>query len=128
MRRFPVMTADFPALTLAHLNLDIADLDRSERFYRDVLAFPVTRRSDSLLVRWAGGLIVLAAGVPNPTGTFHFGFRVATESSVDEWFDRFASVGVPIVEKPAGRGAVYVGRILDPDGYAIEVYAERVEA
>lgn len=115
-------------MTLAHLNLDVADLERSERFYRDVFAFPVTRRSDSLLIRWPGGLIVLAAGVPNITGTFHFGFRVETEAAVDDWFKRLGSLDVPILERPIGRGAVYVGRVRDPDGYAIEIYADRPES
>lgn len=118
------MPTDTDALTLAHLNLDVADLGRSERFYRDVLSLPVTRRDDSLLIRWAGGLLVFAAGSPGPTGSFHFGFRVASPAAVDGWFARLRSHDTTIVEMPVERGAVYVGRLCDPDGYPVEIYAE----
>ncbi len=122
------MTARFQSsdkmLTLAHINLDIADLTRSEAFYRDVLELPVTRRSDSLLVRWPGGLVVLELGTPAAPNSFHFGFRVETRAAVDEWFERFAQSGTPIVESPVERAGVYVGRIADPDRYPVEVYAD----
>jgi metallothiol transferase len=113
------------ALTLAHLQLDVTDLARSEQFYRDVLMLPVTRRGDTLQVRHGGTLLVLAAGDADLRGTLHFGFRVAVDADVDAWFARLRDRGVPIVEGPTDRGAVYVGRLLDPDGYPVEIYAER---
>ncbi len=119
------MTSTFQSMTLAHLNLDVADLERSEAFYRDVLGLPVTRGGESLSIRWPGGLLVLVAGSPNPAGTFHFGFRVATDAAVDACFAQFEARDATIVEMPVARGAVYVGRIRDPDGYPIEIYAQR---
>jgi hypothetical protein len=32
--------------------------------------------------------------------------------------------GADVVEMPVERGDVYVGRVRDPDGYPIEIYAE----
>ncbi len=112
------------SLTFAHLNVDVRDLERSEHFYRDLLSLPVERRSDALAVRWPGGLLVLVAGEPNVVGTFHFGFRVATRADVDGWFARLSERGADVVEMPVERGDVYVGRVRDPDGYPIEIYAE----
>jgi catechol 2,3-dioxygenase-like lactoylglutathione lyase family enzyme len=112
-------------LSVTHLNLDVADLTVSERFYRDELCLPVERRPASLAIRTPAFLLVLAQGRPQAGGSFHFGFRVAAPADVDAWFDRFRQRGVSIVESPVERGDVYVGRLRDPDDYPIEVYSER---
>ncbi len=112
------------AFALMHLNLDVRDLDVSERFYRDVLGMPIERREASLAIRQPGFFLVLARGEPKMGGSFHFGFRVATKPDVDAWFARLRDAGVPIVNEPASAGTVYVGRVCDPDGYGIEIYAE----
>ncbi len=122
------MTATPSAMTLSHLNLDVTDLDRSERFYRDVLGLLVTRRSDSLFIRCGDAILVLAAGAPVIGGTFHFGFRVADDAAVDAWFLRLRALDVPVIDMPAHRGSVFVGRLCDPDGYAIEIYADHPES
>ena len=113
------------SLTLAHLNIDVTDLERSERFYGGVLGLPVARRGDTLQIAWPGGVVVLAAGTPQVGGSFHFGFRVASDTIVDEFFARFGAADVAVVALPEDKGTVYVGRIRDPDGYAIEIYAQR---
>jgi catechol 2,3-dioxygenase-like lactoylglutathione lyase family enzyme len=125
--KFEAMVDSPNILTLTHLNVDVRDLDRSAAFYADVLALPVKRRDGSLAVRWSGGLVVLVAGEPRISGSFHFGFRVAMRRDVDAWFTRFAEHTADIVEMPVERGDVYVGRLRDPDGYPIEVYAELPE-
>jgi catechol-2,3-dioxygenase len=111
-------------LSVTHLNLDVSDLTVSERFYRDELGLPVERRPASLALRTPAFLLVLAQGTPQLGGSFHFGFRVPVRSDVDVWFERFRERGVTVVEAPAERAGVYVGRICDPDGYHIEIYSE----
>lgn len=111
-------------LALTHLNLDVRDLARSERFYRDVLELSVERRATSLRVCDANALLVLNEGPPQVGGTFHFGFRVPTREDVNAWISRLRAARIPILIEPAVAGAVYVGRIADPDGYEIEIYAE----
>ena len=112
------------ALELTHLNLDVANLDVSERFYREEFGLPVRREPASLAVRTPAFLLVLAAGAPQAGGGFHFGFRVGSPADVDAWFARFVERGVPVTAMPETRGAVYVGRVRDPDGYAVEIYSE----
>ncbi len=118
-------TPPLAALAVTHLNLDVADLAVSERFYRDALCLPAERRSASVAIRTPAFLLVLAQGMPQVGGSFHFGFRVAARSDVDAWFARFHEHAVTIVETPVERGDVYVGRVRDPDGYPIEIYSER---
>jgi len=111
--------------SITHLNLDVADLERSERFYGSDLGLPVSRETAATLrVRTSTFLLVLAPGTPQMGGSFHFGFRVASRQDVDDWFARFEERAVRIVELPLQRGSVYVGRITDPDGYPIEIYCE----
>jgi catechol 2,3-dioxygenase-like lactoylglutathione lyase family enzyme len=119
-----VSTQPLPALGLSHLNLDVADLDASEHFYRDTLGLSVERTPATLVVR-ANFLLVLAAGPRQVGGSFHFGFQVPDAAAVDAWFGHLRGIGVTIIEQPVARGAVYVGRILDPDAYPIEIYCER---
>jgi catechol-2,3-dioxygenase len=111
-------------LSVTHLNLDVADLTASERFYRDELGLPVERRPASLALRTPAFLLVLAQGTPQLGGNFHFGFRVPARSDVDAWFRHFRERAVTVVEAPVERAGVYVGRICDPDGYPIEIYSE----
>ncbi len=113
-------------LALTHLNLDVADLDAAERFYRNALDLPVERTASALRVCTPSYLLVLNAGVPQVGGTFHFGFRVAGREAVDAWIERLRGAGVPVLVEPHHAGAVYVARVTDPDGYEIEVYADVV--
>ena len=110
-----------PDLDLTHLQLDVRDLDRSERFYRDALGMPVERRETSLAIRRPGYLLVISAGVPSAAGSFHFGFRVPSAPDVDTWFGSLRGADVTIVSEPKEANGVHVGRISDPDGYPIEI-------
>ncbi len=110
-------------LDLTHLQLDVRDFDRSERFYRDVLGLPAVRFDDAIVIRDPGFLIVLKHGEPAVGGTFHFGFRLATAGEVDAWFAA-ADPAVTVLKSPATKNGVHVGRIADPDGYGIEIYAD----
>ncbi|MBD5655149.1 MAG: VOC family protein [Candidatus Eremiobacteraeota bacterium] len=112
------------ALALTHLNLDVRDLDVSERFYRDGLGLPVERRETSLRVCTAEYLLVLNVGEPAVGGTFHFGFRVPTRDDVDAWAAHLRVANVRLLVEPHETGPVYVARIADPDAYEIEIYAE----
>jgi len=112
------------ARSVTHLNLDVASLAASERFYRDVFALPAVRTETTIRIHTPTFLLVLAQGTPHIGGGFHFGFRVDSAADVDAWFEHFRAENVPIVEAPVQRGPVYVGRVHDPDGYSIEIYSE----
>ncbi|GAC1544670.1 MAG: hypothetical protein NVS2B17_26070 [Candidatus Velthaea sp.] len=111
-------------LRLTHLNLDARDLDASYRFYGEALGLPVMRREAMLRVEHPSYLLVINRGEPKVGGTFHFGFRVAGAGDVDAWIERLRSYSTPILVEPAQTGSVYVARVSDPDGHAIEIYAD----
>ncbi|GAC1307602.1 MAG: hypothetical protein NVS2B3_02460 [Vulcanimicrobiaceae bacterium] len=110
-------------LLLAHLNLDVADLERSVAFYGQALELPVTRSNGTARVVWESFLLVLASGTPNASADFHFGFRVDSSEAVDAWAQRLRERGIALASEPARRGAVYVFRVADPDAYVIEIFA-----
>lgn len=109
-------------MTVTHLQLDVRDLDRSASFYGEALALPVERAPTKLTIRQPSFLLVLAQGTPVVGGSFHFGFRLESAADVDAWFAR--AEGLRVLATPETRNGVYVGRIADPDGYIIELYAE----
>lgn len=110
-------------LLLAHLNLDVSDVERSIAFYEEALGLPVTRLNGTARVAWDSFLLVLAPGEPRASDGFHFGFRLDAPKDVDAWAERLRGRGVVLASEPAGLGTVHVFRIVDPDGYVIEIFA-----
>lgn len=116
-------------LPFAHLNLTVADLDRSLDFYRRWFGFdgsPTTYSDGTVFVRNRQGFdLALHPGPPAepPPRSFHFGFRPHDPEQVRRLHEALTSAGVPLIEhldEPE-----YVGfKCLDPDGYEIEVYWE----
>jgi catechol 2,3-dioxygenase-like lactoylglutathione lyase family enzyme len=115
-------------LRLAHLNITVADLDRSVAFYGLWFGF------DQVLVNYADGtrFITDATGFElglHPAGPaasvsgWHFGFLSAGPTAVRDLMASLSAEGVPIttsVDEPN-----YVGfKCRDPDGYVIDVYWE----
>lgn len=121
-----------------HITLVVSDLERSTRFYRDVLGMrEVERPAFPFPGAWfqAGPTLVHMnlespeagkAGVPHLGAThrsrgFHFAFEVA---DCDAAAARLAELGVPIdsgpKDRPDGARQLYV---LDPDGHQIEIFS-----
>jgi catechol 2,3-dioxygenase len=131
--------ADFsldPRTTIGHVHLKVSDLERSERFYCDVLGFHVTARyGEDAVFLSAGdnhhdlGLNTWQSrgGSPPPAGTtglFHFAIRVPTRRHLAELFVRLRDADVPL----SGASDHLVSEALylsDPDGNGIEIYADR---
>ena len=111
-------------LRLTHLSLGVANLDVSEKFYREVLDLPVQRVDDHVEVRWNDFLLILTSSPPAGRGKFHFGFRVETKAEVDAWGKRLRELGVDIVIGPSGEGSLRQLYCIDPDDYKIEIYSE----
>lgn len=113
----------------AHLNLTVADVDRSQAFYARWFGFdqrPETYRDDTRFVRNRDGFdLALHPGTPPspPAPTMHFGFRTHDAGDVGALLGELRAAGVPITE--VHDDADYVSlKCLDPDGYEIEVYWE----
>jgi catechol 2,3-dioxygenase-like lactoylglutathione lyase family enzyme len=109
-------------LLLAHLNLDVDDVERSIVFYESQLGLPVTRLNGTARVRWESFLLVLAPGKAQASDGFHFGFRVESPAEVDAWAEQLRTHGVALLSEPADAGTVRVFRVADPDGYTIEIF------
>jgi catechol 2,3-dioxygenase-like lactoylglutathione lyase family enzyme len=128
--------AEFPAPTegfvLTHFIVS-DDVERSRRFYTDVLGGEVVMEGEPTIVALANGWIIINVGggptkdkptviletPPNPNRTSSFlNIRVADIASLyEEWKSR----GAEFLTPPMDRGAEIRCYIRDPDGHLIEV-------
>jgi len=121
--------------TLDHVTLVVKDLERSRKFYVDVLGMePMDRPNFSFAGSWfqAGTTqihLILEhaesgpAGLQDPHGASsrsqHFAFEVADSRQAAQWL---TEAGVPILSGPKARpdGAVQTF-VQDPDGHVVEL-------
>ena len=128
--------AEFPAPTqgivLTHF-LVASDVERSRRFYSDVLGGEVLREGEPTIIALANGWIIINVGGPptddKPTVTLEtprdpdlvssfLNIRVADIHAVyEQWRDR----GAEFLTPPTDRGAELRCYMHDPDGHLIEV-------
>lgn len=114
---------------LTHLNLEVADPDRSLEFYRRLFGVKEYFRDDhSIQVLGPGDKDVIAfvrsdnAGIPG--GISHFGFRLKDAADIEDAVRQATEIGARILrtgEFSPGFPYLY---LLDPDGYEIEVWFE----
>ena len=127
-----------PATRIGHVHLTVADLDRSLRFYRDVLGFEVTTRygSDAVFLSAGGyhhhiGLNTWAGrGAPPPppgtTGLYHFAILYPDRKALAAAVRRLLEARVPL-EGSADHGVSEAIYLRDPDGNGVELYRDRPE-
>ena len=125
-----------PKTTIGHVHLKVADLERSVKFYTQVLGFKVmTRMGNSAAFLSVGGYhhhIGLntwesANGKPPPegsTGLYHFAILVPNRKELAKVFKRLMERNYPI-EGASDHGVSEAVYLKDPDGNGIEVYADR---
>jgi catechol 2,3-dioxygenase-like lactoylglutathione lyase family enzyme len=114
---------------LTHLNLEVADPDRTLRFYEQVFGVKeYYRDDDSIQVLGPGPHDVLAfvrsdkAG--RAGGISHFGFRLTRPDDIDAAVRTATRAGAKILDRGEfSPGFPYV-YFSDPDGYVIEVWYE----
>jgi glyoxylase I family protein len=126
-----------------HLGLTVTDVERSARWYADVLGFRETGRLGSarderrkVFLRHDGvpirlGLVEHGTGCPTgfdetTAGLDHLSFAVASRSELEQWRVRLGEHGVhhsPITEARSVPGAlVLVFR--DPDDIQLELFVD----
>jgi catechol-2,3-dioxygenase len=126
--------------TLGHVVLNVRDLKKSERFYRDVLGMGVSGRNSrtrmsflsfgkehhdiALMELPAKAKRIAGEGIP---GLHHFCVYVRTNKEVDDLYPVLRRKGIPIVSGPE---ILEVARnrsisFLDPDGNRVEVACNR---
>jgi lactoylglutathione lyase len=114
---------------LNHINLNVADIDRSLRFYQEAFGLEVKfwegRRMVFLRSPGASDTITLHQvdkGAPvGPAGVAHFGFALSEKGKLDEAILQVERAGGKLIgrgDRAPGASYAYVS---DPDGYVIEL-------
>lgn len=121
---------------IGHVHLKVSDIEKSLRFYRDLLGFQVTARyGDQAVFLSDGGYhhhIGLntwesRGGSPSPdghTGLYHIAILFSTRKELAQVVKRLISSGYPI-SGASDHGVSHAVYLADPDGNGIELYWDR---
>ncbi|HEX5398622.1 MAG TPA: VOC family protein [Verrucomicrobiae bacterium] len=124
-----------PCVRIGHVHLKVAGLERSLKFYRDVLGFEVTQRMGTgAAFLSAGGYhhhIGLntwesAGGSPPPPGTtglYHVAILYPTRALLADALRRVLNAGVEL-EGASDHGVSEAIYLRDPDGNGVELYCD----
>lgn len=125
-----------PRVTIGHVHLKVADLDRALAFYCGVLGFELKQRygSEAAFVAAGGyhhhiGLNTWMSkgGAPPPrgsTGLFHVAILYPTRASLADALRRLIEARVPL-QGASDHGVSEALYLADPDGNGIELYRDR---
>ena len=118
---------------LGHVNIRVRDLERSEKFYTDVVGLEVTRRQGNIVflsIRDHSHEIAIRAmglDAPGPDreriGTNHFAWEMATFDDLQQMYGQIKGKGVEVlrIRQSSTSMGIYSA---DPDGNENEVYYE----
>ena len=101
----------------AQLTLGVADLDATERFYRDVIGVTPSRHGDAVRFTFGEFTIVFEHAPPTERAKFELGLRVIDAATLEAIAAR---AGTAIYDRDGGGRALFV---MDPDHYTIEIFA-----
>ena len=125
-----------PEVTIGHVHLTVADLDRSLGFYRDILGFEVTARYGTSAVflsaggyhhhialnTWAG-----KGATPPPeghSGLYHCAILYPSRKELAKVLGKLIELQYPITGT-ADHGVSEAIYLNDPDGIGVELYVDR---
>ena len=125
-----------PTTKLGHIVLRVRDLERSTRFYTEVLGLRKKGELPGIMAFFttqsnadSHDLALMQLGPnagdadPQRVGLYHFAYQVASEEALAEAYRMLQEAGVPIVGS-ADHGVSKGIYILDPDGIEIEITYE----
>ncbi|QFF98205.1 VOC family protein [Psychrobacillus glaciei] len=117
------------------VDLKVTDLDRSLKFYEEVVGFKVLEKKDNKILLTADGKIALLSieqpenvvlKQENTTGLYHFALLLPSRADLGAVLQHFIDINMRI-----GAGDHLVSEALylnDPDGNGIEIYTDRPES
>ena len=115
---------------LTHLNLAVADPERSLRFYGEVFGVKEYYRDDtSIQVQGPGPHDVLAferdpESAGKLGGIAHFGFRLTKPADIDAAVEAVQRAGGKLLRRGEFAPGFPFAYVHDPDGYEIEIWFE----
>jgi len=126
-------TAIHPDVRIGHVHLKVADLERSLRFYRDVLGFEVTQRYGSQAVFLSAGGYHHHIGLntweseggepppPGTTGLFHVAILYPDRATLGNALKRLLAAGIRL-DGASHHGVSEALYLRDPDQNGVELY------
>lgn len=123
-------------VSIGHLHLKVADLERALSFYRDVLGFELTQRygRNAAFISAGGyhhhiGLNTWESegGAPPPpgrTGLYHLAILYPSRADLADAMLRLNRAGIPL-DGAADHGVSEALYLRDPDGNGVELYWDR---
>lgn len=127
-----------PETKIGHIHLTVSNLERSLKFYRDLLGFEITSfYGDAAVFLSAGGYhhhigLNTWAGEdassppPGHTGMYHFAILYPGRKELARVVRRLLTLNHPI-EGASDHGVSESVYLLDPDGNGVELYADKSE-
>ncbi|HLP78693.1 MAG TPA: VOC family protein [Candidatus Paceibacterota bacterium] len=123
---------------IGHVHLKVADLERSLKFYRDVLGFEVTQRMGSRAAFLSAGgyhhhiglnTWESAGGVPpapGTTGLYHVAILYPTRAQLAGAFRRVLEADIKL-DGASDHGVSEAIYLRDPDDNGVELYCDRTQ-
>ncbi len=127
--------ADIEPQEIGHVVLRVRDLERSKRFYEDLLGFRLVSEIPGRMAFFTAtgenhhdlALMAVGPNAPSPSpygvGLYHLAVQLPSADAVKAAFRRLAEAGA-VIEGASDHGVSHSVYIRDPDGIEIELYAD----
>lgn len=110
---------------IGHVGLKVSDLERSRKFYREILGLTSEHKEPGIAFIHCGTDSLVLHEKMAGTSDFHFGFHVDASDQVDEWRDWLRRNDIDIIQDTVEAGRYRSIKIRDPDGHRIEIAYDR---